>query len=468
MDSQDLAGSLLARMHERFDGFWVRWGLALTGFAFFLVVVMAGSAVLDLETSRLDARRKVELISFGALLQARLSHELSGVLFLASGLSSYLAVREGNLNRSEVEAILARLYEGSRYVRNFGVAVGYTLTYVYPVKGNEQAVGLYYPNVRAQWPEIKRVSESGKPMLTGPMNLVQGGRGLIYRVPISIGGKYWGMLSTVIDSNSLFADTFGKASSENVELAVRGRNALGIKGGVFLGDAGLFEQKDVELIDVDVPGGKWIIALRAKSLSMDESGVLRLRILVWVLAAFLGWGTYALLVQRARLARMALFDQLTELPNRSLIEDRLSRAISIQRRNPSSLSALLFVDLDGFKSVNDRYGHRAGDAVLQGVAARAVRAVRDVDSVGRWGGDELIVVLENVDRRKIPELIERVRQAVETPIKFAGQSLKVGASIGSAIAPDDGDSAGDLIRLADRRMYEEKKRRKQRPGRREG
>jgi diguanylate cyclase (GGDEF)-like protein len=160
---------------------------------------------------------------------------------------------------------------------------------------------------------------------------------------------------------------------------------------------------------------------------------------------------------------MAMYDSLTGLANRSLIEDRMDRAISAQRRNPATVSALLFVDLDGFKRVNDRYGHRAGDTVLQAVAARAVRAVRNIDSVGRWGGDELVVVLESTDRQKIPELIERVRQAVETPLDFAGQSLRVGASIGSAIVPDDAESAADLIRLADRRMYEDKHARR-RPG----
>jgi diguanylate cyclase (GGDEF)-like protein len=461
MDSQDSAvGSPLARMRERFDAFWIRWGLALIGFAFFLAVVLAGSAVLSLEANRLDARRKVELVSFGSLLQARLHRELSGALFLASGLSSYLAVRAGKLDRREVEAILARLYADARHVRYFGIVVGYRQTYVYPVKGNERAIGLYYPDVPAQWPYIRRASESGKAVLVGPLNVVQGGRVLIYRVPVSIRGRYWGMFSTVIDANHLFAETLGEVSSENVAFAVRGKDGLGRKGEVFWGDPRVFEQSDVEQIDVEVPGGKWIIALQAKFPPGEESGLLRLRILVWVLAAFLGWGTYALLVQRARLARLALFDQLTGLPNRSLIEDRLSRAISVQRRNPSTLSALLFVDLDGFKSINDRYGHRAGDAVLHGVATRAQHAVRDIDSVGRWGGDELIVVLENADRRTVPELIERVRQAVETPIEFAGQSLKVGASIGSAIVPDDGESAGDLIRLADRRMYEDKQNRK--------
>jgi diguanylate cyclase (GGDEF)-like protein len=151
-----------------------------------------------------------------------------------------------------------------------------------------------------------------------------------------------------------------------------------------------------------------------------------------------------------------MFDALTGLPNRTLIEDRLERAIASQRRNPSTVSALMFTDLDDFKRINDENGHRAGDAVLQGAAERATRAVRGVDSVGRWGGDEMIVVLENAERDKIPELVERVRRAVETPIDYAGLKLQVGVSIGVAIVPDDGDGVQDLIRRADRRMYEDK------------
>jgi len=128
------------------------------------------------------------------------------------------------------------------------------------------------------------------------------------------------------------------------------------------------------------------------------------------------------------------------------------------------VSALLFADLDDFKRINDEHGHRAGDAVLQGAASRATAAVRDVDSVGRWGGDEMIVLLENAERDKIPELIERVRRAIETPIEYAGLRLQVGVSIGVAIVPDDGDGVQDIIRRADRRMYDDKQKRKGAPG----
>ena len=432
----------------------------LLGIGVFAAVAFAGSTVLDLESGRLEARRKVELVSFGSLLRARLTRELDSVLFLTSGLNSYLVVRGGNIERGEVEAILARLHADSRHVRNFGVAVGYTLSYLYPIKGNERALGLNYRNVPEQWDSVKRVVEGGVPVLIGPLPLVQGGRGLIYRVPVFLSDRYWGLISTVVDPDSLLKEAFAAPAAANFEIAVHSSDGPGVRGEVFWGDPRLFERSDTELIEIGVAGSKWVVAVREKSPPVETVGLLYLRVLLWVLAIFLGWGTYALLVQRARLARLALYDTLTGLPNRSLIEDRMTRAIAAQRRNPSIVSALLFVDLDGFKTVNDRFGHRAGDAVLHAVADRARVALRDVDSVGRWGGDELVVVLDNTDRQKIAEVIERVRHAVESPIEFAGQALRVGASIGSAIAPDDGEAAADLIRIADRRMYQDKQARK--------
>lgn len=428
----------------------------LVGAACAGVVAIAGRYAVDLQLGRFDAHRKIQLIALGSLLQARLNRELNRELYLTSGLNSYLVVRGGSVRPVEVEAILAALYADTRYVRNFGVAVGYRIAYIHPLKGNEKAIGLYYPDVRGQWPAVKRLIDGGVPVLLGPIDLVQGGRGLIYRVPVYIRGTYWGLVSTVIDVDSLLVDAFKAANADGVEVALRGKDGAGMDGAVFHGDPQLFSRPGAEIIEVGVPGGKWVMALRAKT-SLSEQRELRiLSALMWILAAFVGWSAYLLLLQRAKLARMALTDALTGLPNRSLIEDRIRRAIAAARRDSSAVSTVLFIDLDGFKDINDRLGHRAGDAVLQGVAERVVRAVREIDSIGRWGGDEFVVLLENASREELPELIARVRNAVEVPLDYSGTSLKVGASIGTAIVPDSGNTVDELIRLADSRMYEDK------------
>ncbi len=420
-----------------------------------LSIILVGTLVVNLQSREIEARRQVDLLMAGSTLRARLSRELNSVLYLTSGMSSYLAVRHASLERGEVEAILGGMHRNARHVRNFAIAVGFRVTYIYPFSGNEKAVGLHYPDVPAQWPDVKRAAESGVPVLIGPVPLVQGGSGLIYRVPIYIGGRYWGLLSSVIDSESLLKSAVAESASNGTAIAIRGKNGAGMAGEVFWGDPGLFSASGIQLVDVDVPGGKWVIALRQTG-TQPQLALWLMHGLVWLFALTLGWSTLVVLVQRDRLAQLALFDPLTGLPNRLLLRDRVERALSALRRDPGRSCLLLFIDLDRFKQVNDRLGHKAGDTALQHTAQRITGAVRESDTVGRWGGDEFIVFMDNVDRSKVGEMIAKVRQVVELPTSYAQQPFAVGASIGHAFAPEDGSTLEELLRAADARMYENK------------
>lgn len=431
-----------------------------TGSAVFLAVAIIGYSLLHMQGVRARDQQRIELLAYGSSLRERVSHELGSALHLTGGLHSYLSVRRNDLQKSEVDLILGHLYTQSRHARNFAVAVGYRVTYIYPLKGNEKALGLNYPDVASQWPDVKRVVDSGMPFLVGPLDLVQGGKGVIYRVPVIIDGGYWGLLSTVVDFNSLMKGVFSGLSKENISVAIRGHNALGMKGDVFWGDAKLYMQADTEFVEVNVPGGKWVIALSMKETRGSSINIWLFGVLFLALAIILSAGAMLILRQRDQMQQLAMYDALTGLPNRYLVEDRVNLALSLHRRSPSSVCVILFVDLDRFKSINDQFSHKAGDALLQAVAERLQRAVRQTDTVGRWGGDELIIVLVNSDRARITDLVEQVRQAVETPVEFSGHRLSVGASIGVALSPDDGDTLDALIRVADDNMYADKKRRR--------
>ena len=156
-------------------------------------------------------------------------------------------------------------------------------------------------------------------------------------------------------------------------------------------------------------------------------------------------------------------DRLTGSYNREYLLNRIrliggfdAREIAVRAR-----FALLFVDLDDFKAINDRYGHDAGDAVLVAVAARLNAAVRSSDTVVRYGGDEFVVLLNDVgSEADVLAAQEKLRAAVEVPIDYKGQRLQSGMSIGWALSPDDGTSADDLLKLADQRMFQAKRLRK--------
>ncbi|MBI5890815.1 MAG: sensor domain-containing diguanylate cyclase [Nitrosomonadales bacterium] len=415
---------------------------------------------LSYQGTELKDKQRMETISYASLLRARTERELSSLLYLNSGLGSYLVVRNKNIKAKEVNDILAVLHRSSRHIRNFGVALGYRLTFVYPLKGNESAIGLYYPDQPAQWPVIKKITESGKPALAGPVQLVQGGSGLIYRVPLSIAGKHWGLLSTVIDTDSFFKTVSEELGDSRFEFAVRGKDGEGLRGDMVWGDRTLFERKQVFVQEIEIPGGSWAIGVKPRDGNAANSYALLVRLLSATLGGIISWMLYLLIRNRADLADLAMYDQLTGLPNRHLFEDRVRMAFARLRRSPDRDCALLFLDLDGFKGINDKFGHKAGDAVLTATAKRARAIVRQNDTVARWGGDEFIILMESVTRAAMEAYIHRLRVKIESPIDFEHMQLRVGVSIGFVISSETTGDLDEMLKLADQRMYEDKSSRK--------
>lgn len=158
-----------------------------------------------------------------------------------------------------------------------------------------------------------------------------------------------------------------------------------------------------------------------------------------------------------RLRAIAHYDHLTRLPNRILLQDRLSQGIAAAERNARML-ALLVIDLDGFKAVNDAHGHSAGDAALREAACRFSKCIRAADTLARVGGDEFVVVLPDLVRRVDAGIIAaRTINALRSPL-FVGQAeARIGASIGISIYPDDGTDIDLLFARADSAMYAAKR-----------
>ncbi|MFA7281982.1 MAG: EAL domain-containing protein [Sterolibacterium sp.] len=160
--------------------------------------------------------------------------------------------------------------------------------------------------------------------------------------------------------------------------------------------------------------------------------------------------------KQERLNYLAYYDVLTGLPNRSLLYDRLNQAVSLARRN-ASLLAVLFVDLDNFKTVNDTLGHTIGDALLAEVSRRLTSCLRDTDTVGRLGGDEFGILLPEIGNSEAAAMVARkVIESCRQPYLIEGHELFISASIGITLFPDDAGDDDTLIRNADTAMYRAK------------
>jgi sensor domain CHASE-containing protein len=155
------------------------------------------------------------------------------------------------------------IVRGSRHIRNIGLAPNNVISFVYPLTGNEAALGLEYEKDRTQWPAIQRAIEHGDMLVSGPLPLVQGGTGLIARSPIFVDegkdSRYWGLVSIVIDMDSLLSAA--GLNDKPGGIALRGRDGKGAAGEQFFGPAGVFDNPDVLLQNVNFRHSQWQVAL---------------------------------------------------------------------------------------------------------------------------------------------------------------------------------------------------------------
>ncbi|MGE5477837.1 MAG: diguanylate cyclase domain-containing protein [Bacteroidales bacterium] len=154
-----------------------------------------------------------------------------------------------------------------------------------------------------------------------------------------------------------------------------------------------------------------------------------------------------------RIRRLAHHDNLTGLPNRNLLNDRMNHALARVKRNGGRM-AVLYVDLDKFKPINDTLGHEAGDHVLREVSERLASCVRSSDTVARVGGDEFVVVVEEIQRpAEAATVARKIVETLSRPLDYHGHACQIGASIGVAVFPDDGNSMEEVCKAADVAMY---------------
>jgi diguanylate cyclase (GGDEF)-like protein len=219
-----------------------------------------------------------------------------------------------------------------------------------------------------------------------------------------------------------------------------------------------------------VGGRNWTLSLRTQHTFHRQYGrslaaeIALAGFLLSVVLAMLSWQMingreHALAIAAAmteELRHMAQHDPLTGLPNRALFSDRVKQELAHAQRQHTHL-ALIFVDLDNFKHVNDHFGHAGGDEVLRRVAAQLRHSVRAADTVGRIGGDEFVVLLAQLGAADpVLELADKIQQAVKQPLLWNGNELHISCSMGIAVYPKDGTDEEALTRRADEAMYRAK------------
>lgn len=418
-----------------------------------VVSLLVFGLTIHAESEKIDANTRSEIVNYGSALRTSVDRELNAQLYISWGLSSYISVYHDQLDRAKLQAMLADLYSRSRHVRNLGIAIGYRIEYIYPMATNEKALGMDYRDLPQQWPQVKLAIDSRKGVLAGPLNLMQGGSGLVYRYPIYIDGQYWGLLSTVIDTDSFLHEAFKESTDEDYEFAVRVKQKDGAPA--FYGDSALFRDPRAYRMFSSVPNGEWEWAIKRKT--TPDTPIPMMMIMGFALSLLLASVVFHFQRERTQLTAHALQDSLTGLANRRLLQDRLQQAHAQARRFGRSM-AILYIDIDHFKSLNDNYGHDFGDALLKAFAQRLADCIRNVDTLSRIGGDEFVIVLEEINQAQdVHRIAQNIQQAFVPPLEVFDINVQVSLSLGAAIySPELKISADMLRKQADMALYEAK------------
>ncbi|EME67844.1 Signal transduction histidine kinase [Paramagnetospirillum caucaseum] len=277
-----------------------------------LITACSGLALLKLyalQSERRHEAARAEVVSQLSVLRARLEYNLTAPLLISRGLVAQI-VFQGGMSDADFARAAALVMQDYESIRNLAMSRGTVIASVYPLASNRAVLGADYRDLPDQWPAVERAINSRRPVVAGPVNLLQGGTALIGRVPVFLpdaGGeaRLFGLISVVIDIPKVFAASGIDAGTLPMELALRGRDGLGRKGAMIWGDEAVFGRSPVEM-EVTLPDGTWAMAAIPKGGWGIDDGQLRVTggmglvlFLVTALASF-GWAVHARIQRRVQ------------------------------------------------------------------------------------------------------------------------------------------------------------------------
>lgn len=303
-----------------------------------LVFVLAAAVAVLYLNSRAEQQRRQEAETVSQVLESartEFQKNLNSVMYLATGVVAYIQANNGFIPTDQAISWLRSLQDYNPYIRNIGIAPGNRIQFIYPIEGNEKALGVYYPDLADQWPRVKLAIDQRRPVIDGPVQLIQGGLGLVHRAPVFLqDGRYWGMISTVMRLDNIMADVRDEAAREGVELRF-----LLHENDVLPDDNGT-----QHVIAVPVEDLKWRLA--GRKLEQRDDGFGYHVVLVWLIVLLMTLVAYKLSAStwRQRLLQTSLNESLKlfqvafqRVPHGLLVLDKEQRIVEA---NPVMLRLL--------------------------------------------------------------------------------------------------------------------------------
>lgn len=272
----------------------------IAAFLIFCVVISTFIGLESLERQRFRETLQARTINTLSRIRANLEGEINANFYLTRGLIAYASTHP-DMDEQIFHRLSRQILKNHNYIRNIALAPGNIVRFVYPLQGNERAIGLNYQNNTEQWPAIAKVIASGKTVIAGPLKLVQGGVAFVSRTPIFVANdidpqqenEYWGLASIVIEKDRLFKAAGLFNPGLDIRIAIKGKDGQGADGDMIDGNAAIFLDTPV-LLPVNLPEGSWLLAAVPKDGWLAPSPYLfPLKIATLIIASLIGLGVYA-------------------------------------------------------------------------------------------------------------------------------------------------------------------------------
>ncbi len=387
-----------------------------------------------------------------------LSSELHQALGQLQGMADWVALNP-EASDAEFDRYSQRLLSHHPMLRSTTLLPGDRIRRTYPP--DDRLVGMDVGQHPDQGEAVRAMVELHRPVVAGPVALAQGGVAFVLRAPVWIEGqtpRYFGHVSVVVDLARLNVLLQGLSDELGMSLALVDRNGNNARSGFQIGER-IRGDDDIVSTRIAVLGSAWELRAQDHARPTFPNSWLRLSMeALFALLAALGARLLAVMTSRLRqqnrlLNELATTDPLTGIANRRVLLDACENMFALSRRTDTELSVLM-LDLDRFKLVNDTHGHRAGDAVLCHIAGLLKATLRGTDVLGRWGGEEFLMLAPGTGREGALQLAERILNAIRhSPAITSVGPLSITASIGIATLSRDDASTLGLIERADQALY---------------
>lgn len=440
---------------------WLLRHPLLSSFALFFVMLPLAFILLWQQHQKVIEAERFQLLQ----QLSRYSATLEGVVRTAVVVTEALRA-EIRLNPhqplSALDARLDMLLADFPLFRHIAIAPDLVIRYVYPLAGNEAALNVDYRDLPDQVAAIEQTVRQRQTLLAGPVQLVQGGTGLIIRSPVLLAEQHlWGVIAAVMPLDKLIQVAGIPQLQQRYFVGLSGVDGKAENPAIFWGDAVLEGLPAVHTV-VNVPAGQWHLrAFPKQTVSWFHPDLQLWWGLLLALVSGVTVASYSLL-RLASLRQQALqavayqasCDPLTGLANRAVLLAQLETRLA---RDPAQQIIVLSLDLDQFKQINESLGHLVGDRLLRQVAARLQQMTDAPALLSRSGGDEFVLLYAGgVEMPVLEQRCQAILQLFHEPFWQDERVLSISTSIGVAVYPQDGQSAVDLLKHSERAMYEAK------------